>query len=281
MRRLAVCPTIRGTDLYRELCRGYHYAGSYSSFARPLLTLRPAEIREPEVRFETAPGVQLQTDWAYFGALPLGEDAVELWGLVSILGYSRAPAIHFATDHTRQTTFACLMQCVADLGGLPHEILTDRDPAFCIGATSIGYAILAPDWVDLCDVLDVAPKACRPYRAKTKGKVERMVRELKESFLPWLSGQILPHAPGLADYDALGRQWIGEVVLPHRHRTTQRIVGDAWAEERPLLRPLPARLLHAPAPPASARPASVVALHQWRLGEHVQPPDLSAYAVVR
>jgi hypothetical protein len=50
MRRLAVCPTIRGTDLYRELCRGYHYAGSYPSFARRLLTLRPAEIREPEVR---------------------------------------------------------------------------------------------------------------------------------------------------------------------------------------------------------------------------------------
>jgi transposase len=38
----------------------------------------------------------------------------------------------------------------------------------------------------------VVPRACRPYRAKTKGKVERMIRELKESFLPWLSRQLLP-----------------------------------------------------------------------------------------
>ena len=74
-------------------------------------------------------------------------------------------------------------------------MLTDRDPAFCIGATSNGHAILAPEWVDLCAVLGVVPRACRPYRAQTKGKVERMVRELKESFIPWLCGQILPRTP--------------------------------------------------------------------------------------
>ena len=47
------------------------------------------------------------------------------------------------------------------------------------------------------------PKACRPYRAKTKGKVERMVREVKESFLVWLAGQALPPVVSIADYDAL------------------------------------------------------------------------------
>jgi transposase len=56
--------------------------------------------------------------------------------------------------------------------------------------TSDGSAILAPEWVDLCNLLGEVPRACRPYRAKTKGKVERMIRELKESFLPWLSRQL-------------------------------------------------------------------------------------------
>lgn len=56
-------------------------------------------------------------------------------------------------------------------------------------------------------MLGTVPKACRPYRAKTKGKIERMVREVKESFLAWLSGQPLPQHPTLADYDALGRRW--------------------------------------------------------------------------
>jgi transposase len=212
-RRLAVCPTIRGTDLHHELRRDYGYTGSYPSFARHLEVLRPQQAQEPEIRFETAPGVQVQADWAHFGRFPLGDDHVELYGLVAILGYSRAPVIRFATDRTRQTTFACLLHCLDDLGGVPHEILTDRDPAFCIGATGNGRAILAPEWVDLCGVLDTIPRACRPYRAKTKGKVERMIREFKESFLPWLSGQILPTDPTTADYDLLAARWREQVVL--------------------------------------------------------------------
>jgi transposase len=136
-----------------------------------------------------------------------------------------------------------VLRCLVDLGGLTREILTDRDPAFCIGATSNGSAILAPDWVDLCAVLGVVPRACRPCRAKTKGKVERMIRELKRSFLPWLSRQLLPPRPTLADYDALARRWIQEVVLKRRHRTTKRVVGEAWLDERLQLRAMPERVL--------------------------------------
>jgi transposase len=196
---------------------------------------------------------------------------------VSILGYSRAPALRLATDHTRQTTLAHLVSCLDDLGGIPREILTDRDSVFCIGQTSDGRAIFAPEWIDLCAVLGTIPRACRPYRAQTKGKVERLVREVKESFLAWLTGQILPTAPTLGDYDRLARQWRQEIILPRRHRTTRRIIGEAWTEERALLCPVPARLLHAPTPPAL--PSSVIDLTAHRLGEHVQVRDLAEYEV--
>ena len=279
-RRLAVCPTVRGTDLHHELRRDYGYTGSYPSFARHLAGLRPAQRREPELRFETDPGVQLQADWAHFGPFPVDGTVVELYGLVAILGYSRAPAIRFAVDRTRQTTFSCLLHCLDDLGGSPSEILTDRDPAFCIGATGDGRAILAPEWVDLCGVIGTIPRACRPYRAKTKGKVERMVRESKESFIPWLSGQILPAHLGLADYDQLARVWVDEIVLPRRHRTNKQVIADAWSQERPLLAPLPNRLLHPTRDLLTAAPLpSVIDLAAHRLGEHVQVRDLREYEV--
>ena len=276
-RRLAVCANLRGTDLFGELERDYGFAGSYPSFQRQLRRLRPAVVRDPEVRFETGPGVQTQADWAHMGLFPLGEEMTELHAMVAILGCSRAPAVRFATDCTRATSLERVVRCFDDLGGATGEVLTDRDTAFCVGSTSDGRAILAPEWVDLTALLGVTPKACRPYRAKTKGKVERMVRELKESFLGWLSGQVLPRHPTLADYDALAHRWIAEVVLRRRHRTTRRIVGEAWAEERALLRPIPARVLNSLDGGGDATPDVVVDLTQRLLGEHVEPRSLDEY----
>lgn len=72
-----------------------------------------------------------------------------------------------------------------------------------------------------------------------------MIREVKEDFLCWLTGQVLPERPTTDDYDALARRWSIEVVSTRRHRTTDRVVSEAWAQERKLLRPIPARILHA------------------------------------
>jgi len=280
-RRLAVCPSIRGTDLHAELRREYGYQNSYPAFQRQLRVLRPAVVRDPEIRFETGPGLQTQADWAHLGLWPVGSEMVELSAMVAILGCSRAPAFRFATDQTRPTTLARLACCLDDLGGVTREVLTDRDPAFCIGQTAEGAAILAPEWVDLCALLSVVPKACRPYRAKTKGKVERMVRELKESFLPWLSGQFLPVHPSLADYDSLARRWVEQVALERCHRTTGRVVGEAWTDERPCLRPIPARILaRLDRPGAVSLAENVIDLQQRGAGEHVEVRDLAEYAVV-
>lgn len=281
-RRLTVCPGIRGTELHVELRQDYGYEGSYVAFQRHLRMLRPTQVREPEVRFETGPGVQTQVDWAQLGLYPVGEEMVELNALVAILGCSRAPAIRFALDRTRPTTLERLLRCLDDLGGVSREILTDRDPAFCIGSTSDGHAILAPEWVDLASLLGTVPRACKPYRAQTKGKVERMVRELKESFLAWLSGRLLPPLPSLADYDAFARQWIQEVVLERRHRTTKRVIGAAWLEEREQLIVIPERVRTRYAVNLVVLPAPVTSVEQRQLGEVVQLRDLREYeAVVR
>ena len=128
---------------------------------------------------------------------------------------------------------------------MTREILTDRDPGFCIGTTSDGRAILAPEWVDLASLLGVIPRACKRCRANAKGKVDRMVRELKEGVVPWLTGQVLPLQPVVADYNALAARWVDAVVVHRRHRTTGRVVGEAWAAERPRLQAIPERILTA------------------------------------
>jgi transposase len=198
---------------------------------------------DPPIRFETDPGLQAQVDWAHCGRWLVGEELTELHALVLVLGFSRMMSVRFATDTTRATTLELLVQLLDDVGGCPGEVLTDRDPAFVVGETPGHRPVFAPEWIDLASVLGLAPKACRPYRAQTKGKVERMIRELKEDFLRWLTGQVLPHLPVLSDYDDLVGRWCRETVAARRHRTTGRIVLEAWAEERQSLRPIPRRLL--------------------------------------
>jgi transposase len=242
-RRLASCPHLRATVLLRELREGYGYRGSYASLRRRVLVLRPAETAEPELRFETGPGIQTQGDWTDCGVWPLGEGTATLYAFVAVLGASRMPALRFATDKTRATTLRAIVRCVDALGGATAEFLTDRDTALMNGSRADGAPIFAPEWTDTAALLGTRPQACRPYRAKTKGKVERVIREAKEDFLAWLGGQVIPERPTLAWYDAMASRWATEVVAARRHRTTGRVVGEAWAAERPLLTPVSRRLL--------------------------------------
>jgi transposase len=56
-RRLAACPDLRATVLLRELHDDYAYPGSYTSLRRRVVELRPRDDAEPEIRFETGPGI--------------------------------------------------------------------------------------------------------------------------------------------------------------------------------------------------------------------------------
>jgi hypothetical protein len=68
------------------------------------------------------------------------------------------------------------------------------------------------------------------------------------------------------------------VVLHRRHRTTRRVVGEAWADERPLLTPIPARVLAGLAGDGDTAPRAVVVdLTQRLLGEHVEVRSLDEY----
>ncbi len=280
-RRLAACPGLRATVLLRELRDDYAYTGSYTSLRRRVVELRPRDDAEPEIRFETGQAIQTQGDWTDCGVWPLGDGAVELFAFVAILGFSRMVAVRFALEKTRPTTLDRIVRCVDDLGGATAEFLTDRDTALMNGQRADGSPIYAPEWVDTAALLGTRQRACRAYRAKTKGKVERVIREVKEDFLAWLTGQPFPERPSLAWYDEQARRWALDVVAPRRHRTTKRIVGEAWDEERGLLTPVSRRLLArlegqetlVPLPtPGSARQTAAAA------GEAVEVRPLAVYA---
>jgi hypothetical protein len=187
------------------------------------------------VRFETAPGEQAQVDLARFEVVFTDEPGVTriVWLFSMVLGFSRLIWARFVMHQDLQTVLRCHIAALEAIGGAPREILYDRMKTAVIGEDSDGLVVYNRSLLDLARHYGFQLKACRPYRAKTKGKVERPFRYIREDF--FLGGSFR----SLDDLNAQLRHWLDTVANPRTHATTQRVVNEAFAEEKPHLKPLP------------------------------------------
>src|SRR3954471_24768215 len=233
--RLAAFPGLTAVRLWREL-RERGYAGGYTAVKRAVRGVRPDPVASFEVRFETAPGEQAQVDLARFEVEFTDEPGVKriVWLFSLVLGYSRLIWGRFVVHQDMQSVLRCHIAALEAIGGVPREILYDRMKTAVIGEDPDGLVIYNRALLDLARHYGCQPRACRPYRAKTKGKVERPFRYVREDF--FLGGSFR----NLDDLNAQFRRWLDTVANPRRHPTTGRIVLEHFAEEKPYLKALPA-----------------------------------------
>lgn len=120
----------------------------------------------------------------------------------------------------------CPREAFGYFGGTPEQVLFDNAKSVIIERDAFGEG--EHRWnTQLLAVAETyggfTPKVCQPYRAKTKGKVERFNRYLKENFVVPLaatfkqSGLKLDVAAGNA---RIGR-WLAEVANVRVHSTTR------------------------------------------------------------
>ena len=233
--RIAAFPDLNGSRLLREIQeRGY--TGGYTALKDFLRTIRPAAPPPFERRFETAPGKQAQVDFAHFRTTftdtPEAERIIWLFSLV--LGHSRLMWARFVERQDLAMVLRCHIAAFEALGGAPAEILYDRMKTAVLGEVDERGIVYNTKLLDLAAHYGFVPKACRAYRAKTKGKVERPFRYVREDFFLGRSFR------SLDDLNAQFRQWLDTVANARRHATTGRIIAEHFAEEKPHLRALPA-----------------------------------------
>ena len=232
--RVSAYPALTGSRLLREL-RELGYTGGYTAVTDFLREVRPAADPRFEVRFETAPGEQGQVDFARFQLVFADEPTTPriVWLFSMVLGYSRLVWARFVMHQDLATVLRCHVAAFEALGGAPRELLYDRMRTAVIGERDPGGIIYNRALIDLARHYGFHPKACRPYRAKTKGKVERPFRYVREDFF------LARTFRNLEDLNDQLRRWLDGVANPRMHATTRRIVSEAFAEERTCLRPLP------------------------------------------
>jgi transposase len=201
--------------------------------------LRAAEVAT--IRFETAPGEQLQID---FGEtiLSIAGERVKVHLFVATLGYSRRPYVAVFSHERQSAWWQGIEGAFHHFGGRTRELLIDNaKPLVDFHNAKTREVRFNERFHAFCRYWDVVPKACAPYRARTKGKDERGVGYVKRNAI---AGHTFGSIAGLEAHLAW---WMREVADPRVHGTTgEPPIERFLAKESSALRPLEGRTTFQP-----------------------------------
>lgn len=187
------------------------------------------------VRFETRPGHQLQIDFGE-SRVWIGDERVRVHLFVATLGYSRRMHIQPSVRERQVDWFEGMEGAFLRFGGVPAEVLFDNAKALVEHHDAATREVrfnarlhaFARYW-------GFSPRACAPYRARTKGKDERGIGYVKRNaiagrrFASW--GAFVAHL----------EQWNREIADVRVHGTTGELPLVRFADEAGALRPLGGR----------------------------------------
>jgi len=158
--------------------------------------------------------------------------------LVAVLSYSRRVFVKAFLRERQDDWREGIAAAFVHFGGVPRVVLGDNARALVLGRDhATGTVTFHPAYLAFCRDWDVQPKACAPYRARSKGKVESGVKYVKRNAL---AGRTFVSFTALEQHLAA---WMSEADA-RVHGTTHERPRDRFAAaEQAALRPVPARPL--------------------------------------
>lgn len=218
--------------ILREL-QAAGYSGSRTILRDYIKPKRATRQSKATVRFETKAGEQLQSDWAEIET-EIGGERVKVQFIVNELGYSRRFHFWCTDSQDAEHTYEGLIRSFAYFGGVTQEVLVDNQKAAVINHRVGQEVVFNERFIDLAGFYGFTPRACRPYRARTKGKCERMVSYIKDNFfVRYRSFESWTHLNQLAE------QWLREEADQRLQGTVKEVVAERFMREQPSLQPLP------------------------------------------
>jgi len=199
-------------------------------YVQPKRALRPGKAT---VRFETEPGEQLQSDWGEV-IVPIAGQEVKVHFIVNELCYSRRFHFWCTDSEDAEHTYEGLIRSFEYLGGVTEQVLVDNQKSAVLKHPANGKPYFNERFVDLAGQYGFTPRACKPYRARTKGKDERMVGYIKGNFfVHYRSFESWAHLNQLAE------KWLSEEADLRVQGTVKEVVLERFEREKPSLKPLP------------------------------------------
>jgi transposase len=225
-------PRLRTTVLYRMLQeRGY--TGSVQQLRRVVRTLRPQRPKEAFLRLESLPGEAAQVDWADFGSVEIGRARRRLSAFVMTLSYSRALYVEFFFGQTLVNFLRGHVRAFEHFGGVARTLLTDNLRSVVLERRG-DQICFHPRYLELAGHYCFQAKPCHVARGNEKGRVERSIRYLRESFF------VARNFTTLSAFNEKVWAWCAKVAAcrpwPDNPKLT---VAEIFAQEQRRLLPLP------------------------------------------
>jgi transposase len=234
---LAQHPRLRATRLY-QMIRDRGYTGSVEQLRRTVARLRP-QPHEAFLRLQVFPAEQAQVDWACFGSVMVGRAKRQLSCFVITLSWSRALYLEFFFDQTTENFLRGHVRAFQDWSGAPRIILYDNLKSAVLERRG-DQIHFNPRLLELAAHYHFAPRPCQVRAGNQKGRVERAIRYVRDSF--WAGRAFTT----LAECNRQALVWRDEVAYQRRWPDdSARTVAEAFAEEQSRLLPLPLHRFHA------------------------------------
>jgi transposase len=225
------------TVLYDEI-KALGYEGGISLLRAYLATLKPKVKERVFTRFETSPGEQMQVDFAHFNF-----NDFKFYAFVAVLGYSRMLYIEFVENQKIETLLKCHENSFEYFGGVPGSIVYDNMKSVVIKRNAYGEGghKLQSNFYDFAKHYGFMPWICRPYDPQSKGKVERAISYLRNSFYnPFIAGKVNIHLDKL---NTAAYEWLNSKANLRTHGTTNEEPIKRWEAEKELLQQVPINYL--------------------------------------
>jgi transposase len=211
--------------------RGYRGGPDY--FRHLVARHRPRRPAEAYLRLRSLPGEQAQVDWGHFGHLTIGRARRPLLAFVMVLSWSRRIFLRFFLDARMENFLRGHVAAFEAFNGCARVLLYDNLKSAVL--ERVGDAIrFHPTLLAFATHYRYEPRPVAVARGNEKGRVERAIRYVRDSFFA---------ARTFADLDDLNAQaaaWCNGVAAdrpcPEQHTLTVR---QAFAEEATRLLLLP------------------------------------------
>lgn len=225
-------PTLSAQRLY-EMARERGYPGGVDHFRHMISLYRPRKHAEAYLRLRTLPAEQAQVDWAHFGSLSTGRAKRSLMAFVMVLSYSRKVFLRFYLSQRMENFLAGHAEALEYFDGVPRVILYDNLKSAVLERR--GDAIrFHPTLLEFSAHYRYEPRPVAVARGNEKGRVERIIRFVRENFFVGREWK------DLDDLNAQAKSWC-DGPASNRPCPEDRTfsVQQAFEQEQPKLIALP------------------------------------------